>query len=223
MLNDLPFDSAKLARRVPLVLGNPLNCWSEVVRDDSSPKNLLISVFAPLLAASTVVGFIKTSVFGPFPFAQSIIWHIAQFVMGVLLIVIGSFIAHKLSGVFGPGASYQKSSSLLVHAYIPALLGGLCGIVPYVGWVEGFVLVIVSLVSFFYGIQPMLGIADTAKKVVFFVAYAICTSVVAFILGMVVLLLAPRPTLTDLFQGTGAPTELEGKLKQFQQDGLSRQ
>jgi Yip1 domain len=223
MNNDLPFDAAKLARRVPLVLSNPLNCWSEIARDDSEPKTLVISLYAPLLVASTLVGFINATVFGELPFGQSVIWHIAQLIMAVLALFIGSFIAHKLSGFFGPGASFQKSLSLLVHAYIPALVGGICAIVPYVGWLVGFVLVIVALVAFFCGIQPMLGIADTAKKVVFFAAYLICSVVVSFVLGMVVLALAPTPSLTDLLQGTAAPTELEEKLRQLQQDGLSRQ
>ena len=135
-----------IVERVKNILVTPKTEWDVIAAEATPPKQLIISYVLPLAAIAAIAGFISYSLIGMSMFGVTvrtpIVWGIVmivyQIVMAVVSIFILGFIIDALAPSFGGQKSMDQAVKVAAYSYTPGWLGAVLGIIPWLGWLLGF-------------------------------------------------------------------------------------
>jgi hypothetical protein len=148
-------DFNKLIERVKLVILSPAAAWDTISAEDTPQKDLAINTLAPLILLSTAVTLVDNLLFNRLGLMFSITNSVVVAVASLLTSFLASYVINKLAPMFGGGVSLPRAFSLVVHAQIPALTGGIFTVVPLLGPLLGFGLALYAIYVFFLGATKM--------------------------------------------------------------------
>ena len=183
-----------MINRIKNIIMSPKTEW-DVIEGETTPHVKLFTSYIlplsliPAIAAFIGYGLIGYSVLGFH--VHSIEWGVRQAIVQWITMAIGvyitAFVVDFLAEHFGAKKNFDKSFSLVAHAYTPALLGGIFYILPSISWLA-FVPGIYSLYLLYIGLQPMMK-APAEKNNGYFIAslvtMIVVTAILSVILGMI--------------------------------------
>ena len=180
-LIDLPL----LIERAKLTILSPKECWQKISNENTSPKELVRSVVAPLLVLGVVLSVIGLQVFGIYmgplgtwrpPFFPHLFSQIGFAIISVVMLYVSAFIVQKLAELFHGTATPERAFSLVTHAVLPMMVGNLLAVYPILG-ILGLVFTVISLITLYHGIPVMTTVAP--NKTLGFIAAYICIMILA--------------------------------------------
>ena len=196
-LVDLPL----LIERAKLTILSPKECWQKISNENTSPKELVRSVVAPLLVLGVVLSVIGLQVFGIYmgplgtwrpPFFPHLFSQIGFAIISVVMLYVSAFIVQKLAGLFHGTATPERAFSLVTHAVLPMMVGNHPMMVgnhpmmvgdhlpfyPILG-ILGTVFTVISVMALYHGIPAMTTVAP--NKTLGFIAAYICIMILAWL------------------------------------------
>ena len=188
-MNTPPFSAPALLARIKLVLLQPTQCWSVISGESKSPKEILISIFLPLVALSAMCTFLFSTFIG-----VGISFAIKQFVLSSLLapalLFLFSLIAAKLAPSFGGSADQDRAFSWLAHCAIPSLVATIFIFVPALYFLISLAATGWAVYLMYLGAGSMLSIPSD-KRIFYLLTLIVSMIIVSFVAGMVVASVAP--------------------------------
>jgi len=178
-----------IVERVKNILVTPKTEWDVIAAEATPPKQLIISYVLPLAAIAAIAGFISYSLIGMSMFGVTvrtpIVWGVVmiayQIVMAVVSIFILGFIIDALAPSFGGQKSMDQAVKVAAYSYTPGWLGAVLGIIPWLGWLLGFLAALYGLYLLFLGLPKLM--KNSPDKTI---VYEIVVVVVAIIVGFVI-------------------------------------
>jgi hypothetical protein len=148
--------------RIKNLIVSPKNEWGVIEGENMPHVKLFTSYVLPLSLITVVAAFIGYGVIGYSVFGfrvHSIELGVKQAIVQWITMVAGIYVSalgiYFLAKPFGANKNFDKSFSLVAHAYTPFLLSGIFYILPSISWLA-FLLGIYSLYLLYLGLQPMM-------------------------------------------------------------------
>ncbi len=161
--------------------------WQSYLAENKDWKETLIGLTAPLIIVSVILSAILGwlfSSFSPFGYQGGIGSILLRLIGAFVGILLASFIFSFFASVFKGKHNFSKGVAALSLAAIPAYIGGIFSTIPFIGWLIGLGLAIVSLI-FLYKIIPSYLEVPKDKRILHFIVSLVATFIVAFIINMV--------------------------------------
>jgi hypothetical protein len=168
-------------------LFDPSTTWQSYAAENRGWQDTLILLTLPLIIVSLVLTGLLSLIFGgygAFGTGMGFGGWLLSLVMALIGIFLASFIFSYLAGLFKGNHDFNKGLAALSLSAIPAYVGNIIGVVPYIGWLVSLVLVIMSLV-FLYRIIPLYLDVPQEKRVVHYIASLVATFVAMMIIAAV--------------------------------------
>ncbi|MEN8719566.1 MAG: Yip1 family protein [Oceanococcaceae bacterium] len=208
-----------IAKLQPLVLGAltaPRETWDRYRDPVPDPKNVFLGFTLPVVVTLTVVAALLSFVFGTQDvfFAgsgRSVLALLREMVLGSLLglagIALMAYLVLALARVFGGSGEYGGALAMVSLVAVPALLAGVPGALPWIGWLIQLAAGIYSLVLLYQAIPVFLHI-DGGKRPLHFIASVLTMVVINVILGALFGASAPVEDRPARQVASGAPLGL---------------
>jgi hypothetical protein len=191
------------------ILTKPKMEWEVIKNETVTPVQLFTGYVAilaliPAIASFiglcfigiTVPGFIGISSFTfKYSIVEGLIQAVTSYVMSFIGVYAGAFIINALATNFESTPDMGKALKLVVFSYTPVWLSGIFAIYPTIA-----VLGIVGLYGLYLlyiGLEPMMN-TPQPKKMVYFIVSILVLIVVYFLIGIVIKLATPQPSLNSL-------------------------
>lgn len=178
----------------PLVIGAitaPRAGW-EAQRDKApETQTVLLGYTLPVVVGTTVVAALLSFILGTQDFlfsgvGRSFLGMLREMVLGSLLAVAGlavlAYVVLALARVFGGHGTYAAALTMVSLVATPALLAGIPGALPWIGWIISLAAAIYSLVLLYQAIPVFLSV-EGGKRPLHFIATLAAIIVVNLILG----------------------------------------
>lgn len=171
-------------QRIIDVIFKPRKGWLEIKNEKLPVKRLFITYALTIAIIPAAVQFIKMSVIGTAllglhfraPIALGLIHGCLYYVLSLIGVFILASLIYLLAPSFNSRKDFDLAANLAVFSIIPAWLGEIFILVPYVGFIWVFI-ALYSLVLLYLGL-PVLMETPANQLVMYFV--------VAMILGLVI-------------------------------------
>ena len=178
-----------IVERVKNILLTPKTEWDVIAAEATPPKQLVLSYVLPLAAIAAIAGFISASIIGfsllgatsRLPIVWGIVMLVYQLVMAVVSVFVLGFIIDVLAPSFGGQKNLNQAIKVAAYAYTPGWLGAVFGIIPWIGWLLGFLLALYGLYLLYLGLPKLMKNPDDKT-----VVYELVVVVVAIIVGFVI-------------------------------------
>ena len=178
-----------IVERVKNILITPRTEWDVIAAEPTPPRQVVMSYVLPLAAIAAIAGFISASLIGMtlmgvttrVPIVWGIVMLVYQLVMAVISVFVVGFIIDALAPNFGGQKNLNQAIKVAAYSYTPAWIGAVLGIIPYIGWLLGFLLALYGLYLLFLGL-PRLMKNPEDKTIV----YELVVVVVAILVAIVI-------------------------------------
>lgn len=210
----------------------PRATWQSYLTENRSWQDTAVLLTLPLIFVSFVLGGLLSLIFGGYgTFGTGMgfgAWLISL-VMALVGIAVAAFIFSYLAGVFKGRHDFNKGLAALSLAAVPAYLGNIIGVVPFIGWVVSLAAGIVSLV-FLYKIMPLYLEVPEDRRVLHYIASLVASFIVMMILGTIlgaggmmstqqaVSMSEHQPAQTGMFGGVERYARVTEQAEQHQYD-----
>ncbi len=177
-------------KTITLIKGGLLDSdttWKSYLTENKSWKDTFIGLTGPMILVSVILSALLTWMFSSFSMFGSqggIGFTLMRLIAAVVGIFVASFIFSYLAGFFKGKHDFNKGFAALSLAAIPAYIGGVFSGLPFIGWMIGLALGILSLVFLYKIIPSYLEVPDD-KRGVHFVASLIATFVAVLIINLI--------------------------------------
>jgi hypothetical protein len=170
----------------------PESLWREEAAKNIDVKSFLQTLVLPVIVAVSIVSGVLTKVLGYhipvigviYPsWSDMVMQIIGTIILYIISIVILSWIAGYLAGIFGGKNDMGKALSMVFWISIPSLIGQVLGTIPYIGWIIALGLGIYSLVLLYKAIPIFLNV-PLAERVKHFILFMIGAFVVSVLINM---------------------------------------
>jgi len=151
--------------------------WRQTAAEVTVPVNLLAVALSYILTF-LIVGFVL-----------GFFWSIAALLWAVATFFIAAFLFDYFAGAFGGVRSFDQSFAMLTLAGIPAALGSLLQVIPWIGWLLSLAASVYSLVLLYQFAPTFLKVPED-KRVVHFIVSLLACGVTYFIVAMLIGMLA---------------------------------
>ena len=180
-----------MIKRIQNVILSPKTEWIEIEKENQSHADLFVKYVLPLSLIAAVAVFIGYGLIGvrvPFVgrFASvsfGMRHAIVRLVAGAGGVYVAAFIIDLLAPSFNAVKNFDKSFSLVAHAYTPSFVAGIFLIFHSLAWLS-MAAGIYSLVLLYMGLQPMMKV-PAEKNVGYFVISLLVMIVVMVVLTAV--------------------------------------
>ena len=181
------FDPNKTLKLIKggLLDSNPT--WQSYLAENKNWKDTFIGLTGPMILVSVLLSAILGWLFSSFSMFGSqsgIGFTLLKLISAIIGILLASFIFSFLASVFKGKHNFNKGLAALSLAAIPGFIGGIFSTLPYIGWLIGLALGILSLV-FLYKIIPSYLEVPQEKRILHFIVSLIATFIVAFIINAI--------------------------------------
>ena len=188
-------DIDKLKTLVIGALSEPRKTWEAYRAELPDTKTVFLGFTLPLVVGVALVAAVLAFVLGSQGLfgGRSVAMLLRQIVFGSLSGCIGllllAYIAQQVARWFGGSGQYNAALAMSTLVTVPALLAGVPGVLPWVGWLLQLAGAVYSLVLLYQAIPVFLEVSNDKRPL-----HYICTLVLAVIVNMV---------LGALFVGVG--------------------
>jgi hypothetical protein len=150
-----------LIERVKNILLTPKTEWN-VIKGESTPqKQLIVGYVLPLAAAAAVCGFLGKMFFlgalGVTGIGFGLVAMILRLVMGVAAVFVIAYVIDAFATTFGTPKNIAQAFKVAAYSFTAAFVGGMLGIVPYIGWLLGLLVALYSLYLLYLGLIQVMG------------------------------------------------------------------
>lgn len=179
-----------LIDRVKNIIMTPKTEWGVIAAENTPPKTLVLSYVLPLAGIAAVAGFISSAIIGhsvPFiggtvrmPIIWALVFAIYHLVMAVVMVFLLGFIIDTLAPSFAGQKNLNQAIKVAAYSYTAGWLGAILGIIPYIGWLLGFLLALYGIYLLYLGLPRLMKNPDD-KSIVYTIVVIVCAIVVGFI------------------------------------------
>lgn len=165
----------------------PRATWQSYAAENRGWQETALLLTLPLIIASFVLAAVLSLIFGGYGrvgMGMGVGGWLLSLVMALVAIAIASYIFSFLAGVFKGRHDFDKGLAALSLAAIPAYLGNIVAVVPFIGWIVSLALAIVSLVFLYKNIPLFLEVPDD-KRVFHYISSLVASFIVMLILGAI--------------------------------------
>ncbi|MDZ7840169.1 MAG: Yip1 family protein [Gammaproteobacteria bacterium] len=165
----------------------PRATWQSYAAENRGWQDTALLLTLPLIIASFVLAAVLSLIFGGYGrlgMGMGVGGWLVSLVMALVAIAVVSFIFSFLAGLFKGRHDFDKGLAALSLAAIPAYLGNIIAVVPYIGWIVSLALAIVSFVFLYKNIPLFLEVPDD-KRVLHYIASLVASFIVMLILGSI--------------------------------------
>ena len=178
-----------IVERVKNILVTPKTEWDVIAAESTPPKQIVVSYVIPLAAVAAIAYFISVSLVGfsgfgvnmRMPIVWGLVMLVYQFIMAIISVFVLGFIIDALAPSFGGTKNMDQAVKLAAYSYTPVWLGQVLGIIPWLGWLLGFLAALYALYLLFVGLPKLM--RNPAEKTI---VYEIVIVVVAIIVGFII-------------------------------------
>jgi hypothetical protein len=181
-----------IVERVKNIMLTPRTEWDVIAAEPTQPKQLVLSYVLPLAAIAAIAGFISYSLIGMtllgvttrMPIVWGIVMLVYQLVMAVVSVFVVGFIIDVLAPNFGGQKNLNQALKVAAYSYTPGWLGAVLGIIPFIGWLLGFLLALYGLYLLYLGL-PRLMKNPEDKTIVYELVVVVVAIIVAVVIGTI--------------------------------------
>ena len=223
-----------LIERAKNVMLSPKTEWDAIAVDPTPTATLVTAYVLPLAALSAVAHFISSAVIGttiPFggtfrmPMGWALGMLVYQLVMSVVAVFLLGFIIDVLAPTFGGQKNFNQAVKVAAYSYTAGWLGGVLGMIPWVGWILGLVVSLYGIYLLYLGLPKVMK-NPAEKSVAYTVVVIIVAIVVAIVVGAIGTMITAPAMMAGMggMYGTGAPRgevtyDKDSKLGKLQEFG----
>lgn len=182
-----------LKRTAELILGgltDPRATWERYLGDCPGWQQTMLTLTAPLVLASVLVGWFLSLLFGTLFYwgmgRATVVSLLLGLITALLAIALFGFLLSFIAGRMGGKADFDRGVAAVSLAAIPSYAGFALAGLPWVGWLLSLAGAITSLV-FLYRIVPLSHAVPENRRVLHFVltivAAIVANLVIATLLG----------------------------------------
>ena len=196
----------RLIERAKNIVLTPKTEWDAIATDTTPTPSLVTGYVLPLAALAALAGFLSAAVIGttvPFtgatfrmPMGWAIGMFIYQLVMAVVAVFVVAFIIDALAPTFGGQKNFNQAIKVAAYSYTPGWIGGMLTVIPFVGWLLGFLLALYGLYLLYLGLPRLM--KNPAEKSV---GYTVIVIVVAIVVGFVIAIVGGMLTAPAMMAG----------------------
>jgi Yip1 domain len=188
---NVPSSVPSLLERIKNIMLTPKTEWPVIAAETTSINRLYLGYVIPLLAAATLISFIRMSVIGvsmPFggffrvPFVSGLLYAVARFGFGLLGFYLVALLINALAPTFGGKRDLVQALKTTSYAFTSGLLGSLFSILPVLSTLIALAAVIYGIYLLYLGL-PVVMQAPPEKATGYTVAVVLCTLLGGVVLG----------------------------------------
>ncbi len=185
-----PESGNSLVQRAKAILLKPLDEWTKIAQETTSPGDLFTRYALPLIAIGPIAALIGGQIFGygalGISFKPSLVGGVTtavvSFVMAIISLVAITFIADFLAPKFGGEAHRPTAFRLVAYSMTASWIAGIFGLIPSLGILG--LLGLYSLYLFYVGATPLLKVPQD-KAIGFTAVTTVCAILLTFLVGAV--------------------------------------
>ena len=176
-----------IVARAKGLLTQPVQEWGTIAAEPLDTAALFKSYVIPLSGAAALAGMLGTMLVG-----GGLLASVGGAVVGFALGLVGIFVLAKILEILAPrfGGPADPAAALKLAAYAPTAswVGGLCMIIPFIGWIAALAGGLYSLFLFYVGTPTVMRIPKD-RVMGFAISVVLVAVAVNIVIGGVVALL----------------------------------
>ena len=176
--------STGLIARVQGILLRPQEEWVRIDGEAATVQGLFTG-YAMILAAIPAVATLIGSLIFVHMIPLALIGAVLTYALGLLGVFIFGYIVNLLAPSFGAQANLVQAMKLVVYSSTASWIGGILGIVPFIGWIGAIAGGLYSLYLLFIG-TPVMMKSPADKSTAYTIVAILCAIVVQVIISMVI-------------------------------------
>jgi len=183
------FDLKKTLAIIQGGLLNPRETWKNYLAESHDWKSTALLLTVPLIVGCAVVSAVLGWLFGSGMYYGR--GFLSILIIGLIYSCIGialvTFVFSFLAGVFKGQNNFNHGFAAISLTSIPSQLGGIISTIPWIGWLIGFALFILSMVYLYQIIPSYLKVPDNQRIVHYILSIAtsiILMLILGFVLGI---------------------------------------
>ena len=194
-----------LISRAKNILFTPKTEWDVIAGENNAPGTLVVGYVLPLAALAAIAGFVSSAVIGtslPFGghFRMPMTWALAMvvyhLVMSVVACFVVGFIIDVLAPTFGGTKNFNAAFGVAVFSYTAGWVGQVFNIVPFVGWLLGFLVSLYGIYLLYLGLPRVMKSPQDKS-----IGYTALVIVIAIVVGIVIAMVGGMITAPAMVAG----------------------
>jgi Yip1 domain len=183
-----------LITRIWHMLARPREEWAQIATERTRISELYVGYAIPILAASSIASFLKQTLFGTWmplagtlrmPVGLAVESTLASFVFGLVGLFVLGLIVHLLAPMFAAQRDLTRAMKVAVYCVTPACVGSVCSLLPALGGLIAFALLLYGLYVLYLGVVPVMD-APKERALGYTVTIVLATIVLSLVIGAVI-------------------------------------
>ena len=179
-----------IVERAKNIMLTPKTEWDVIAADTTPTQGLITGYVLPLAGIAALAGFLSAVVIGTTvpilgTYRTPIVWGVAlliyQLVMSVVLVYVMGFIIDALAPTFGGQKNFNQAIKVAAYAYTAGWVGHVIAIVPFIGWILGFVIGLYGIYLLYLGLPRLMKNPEDKS-----IGYTVVVVIVAIVVGFVI-------------------------------------
>jgi hypothetical protein len=178
-----------LGMRIWHMLSRPRDEWAQIAIERTRVSELYMGYAIPVLGVSSIASFLKQTLLGTgVPLAGTLrmpLGHAAYFVFGLIGLFVLGLIIHLLAPMFATQRDLTRAMKVAVYCVTPACVASVCSLLPVLGGMIGFALLLYGLYVLYLGVAPVMS-TPKERALGYTVTIVLATVVLSLLVGAVV-------------------------------------
>jgi hypothetical protein len=200
--------SAGLVNRVMGLFTRPRDEWAAIDAEQATIPGLFTG-YAMILAAIPALASMIGSIVFVHIIPLAVIGALIAYVLGLVGVFVFGIILEMLAPSFDAQKDRTQAMKLAVYSATGSWIGGILGIIPFIGWLGALAGGIFSLYLLFIG-TPIIMKSPAEKSTGYTIVAIICNIVVTIVIGGVVTLLVGSVLMSMFAAGAAATGAVRG-------------
>jgi len=179
-----------IVERAKNIMLTPKTEWQAVAADPTPTPALITGYVLPLAGIAAIAGFISAAIIGTsmamlgtyrMPMMWALGMMIYQLVMSVVSVFVIAFIIDVLAPTFGGQKNFNQAIKVAAYSYTAGWLGHVVAIIPFIGWILGFVIGLYGIYLLYLGLPRVMKNPEDKS-----IGYTVVVVIVAIVVGFVI-------------------------------------
>ncbi len=183
-----------LVTRIWHMLARPRDEWAQIANERTRISELYAGHAIPLLGVSSLASLLKQTLLGTWvplagtlrmPLGLALESTVASFVFGLIGLFVLGIIIHLLAPLFAAQRDLTRAMKVAIYCVTPACVGAVCSLLPVLGGLLGFALLLYGLYVLCLGVVPVMG-TPKERAVGYTVTIVLATLLLSLLVGAVI-------------------------------------
>src|SRR5689334_15582001 len=179
-----------IVERAKNIMLTPKTEWDAIAADPTPTQGLVTGYVLPLAGIAAIAGFISAALIGTTvpmlgTYRTPMVWAVAlliyQLVMSVVSVFVVGFIIDALAPTFGGQKNMSQAVKVAAYSYTAGWLGHVVAIVPFIGWILGFLIGLYGIYLLYLGLPRLMKNPEDKS-----IGYTVVVVIVAIVVGFVI-------------------------------------